>query len=603
MILAHYQCFSADDAVGSVLRALADQPSRFLTIVRNLAIPGVEPNLLYYTRRVDAGFLRTLRACSPETPLGRALDLHENDATMRPARPGSHEAVFSAPKDLPRATVMQALVGVGFGLVGMELPSLAPQTQALYPNVTCSHKDVSEGDEIAVTVSLSDRATELLAPKITVMFPAGVAEIDVLATVSDVRGFSRPEGQEWSHVFAVKRGAKISTPPWVFRAQVLASELYEMTITFFSGAAPVGHVTLTLPPADRPSAMTSTISVEPIALRPPRRGMSMVIRGAVGGYEIELSETGKPASETIPWTDVNADMFAQICNSLEAAQDRAEVLRQGKAVWLELPREVQRWLCHASAMGAPLTIHSKDPILPFEATVLADVGTAASRPILGVDRPVMRWIGKQEEPETSLLDVAKVACIRPAYAQALTGAIAEEDDLKARVADALHVGTTKELEALLEGSDVPLLHFAGHAMGAPNAGLQMDAGLFQPLDFVGTELMSRARPFVFLNACRAGFAQPGMFAAFASFPRSLLAAHASGLLVSVIQVNVDAAPIAARTFYEALGAGANVGEAVRRVREKAITGDTPAHSASYLSYLAYASPDLALRLRRPPNAS
>lgn len=598
MNLAHYQCFSADEATGSVLRAIEDRPTGFITILRRLGGEGAP--VLYYTRRVNRALLDRLRAFSPDTPLGRALDLHEGDATMRPVRSGSLESTRGVPKNTLGATALRALVSDEAGLVGLESGSSAVRTQALYPLVSCSHKEVTEGDTIEVSLSLSDRAMTLLAPRILVTFPEGFSEIDVLATVSEARGFARPEGEAWSRVFTVKRAARISTRPWVFRAEALASERYEITITFSSGAASVGHVTLTLPPSDRPSAMTSTISVEPIAVRPPRPGMAMIIRGAVGGYEVELSENGEPASEPIPWPNVQAQMFAQICNAIESAPDRAALRTQGKAVWMELPEGVGAWLCRPEAMGVPLTIQSAEPILPFEAAVLVRAKGAGPKPILGVDRPVMRWVPGQDEPPTRALDIARVACIRPDYAEAMAEAIEEEADLRRRVAESVHVGTAKELQALLDGGGVPLVHFAGHAKGAPNAGLVMDKGVFPPVDFLDTELMSSARPFVFLNACRAGFAQPGMFAAFVNFPRTLLEARASGLIVSVIQVKVDAAKIASRIFYDAIGSGANVGEAVRRIREAALTGDTPAHAASYLSYLAYASPDLELRLHAAP---
>jgi hypothetical protein len=201
------------------------------------------------------------------------------------------------------------------------------------------------------------------------------------------------------------------------------------------------------------------------------------------------------------------------------------------------------------------------------------------------------------EPPARAIDVATAACIRPDYADAMGGAIDEERQLQARVKQPIHVGTASELTFLLARADVPLIHFAGHAQGAPTAGLVMDAGnVTTPLDFLGTRLLGDGHPFVFLNGCRAGFAQPGLFTVYANFPKTLVVAHASGIVASVIQVKVDAAPIAAALFYDAVGAGATVGEAVRRVRERAFATTVPSHAASFMSYLAYTPPDLVLRL-------
>lgn len=592
MKLHGYRLFPSSAAAGEVIAELLSRPVAFLVVVR----PSGGPEPFHYTFPVDARLFELLSAHPESTPIERVLDLHEWMASRRSAFPQDHTKGFESLLPGPAAVVSDT-----GHVVGIDAGEEAPE-HALYPDLQPSSPTVAPGDVVEVTVRLADRPAQMMAPRIDVVFPDGVSRVSVRAVVTEARGFERPEGEEWRGAFTVETtpgGPVVSPSSWKLRARAVPAKRHELTVTFFGGAAAAGLVTVTF--GERAAGDADplpALSATPVAVRPPRAGATMVLTSTPVGPVVQLLEDGEPAASPFLWDTFDSADLARLCNALQAAADLKAARDVGLAIWTQLPKPMRDWLVKSHSPGAaPLTILSNEPLLPFEAAVLADV---AGAPILGVERPVVRWIPTAAELGVQSLDVGRAVCIRPDYNPVLETAHQEELRFAARFPGSAHAGTADEIRAVLERSDdVPLIHYAGHAKGAPSAGLQLPGGvLFGPVEFAGRPLLSHAHPFVFLNGCQAGFATPQPIAAYSNFPWTLLAAHASGVVASLLRLIQEAAPLAADTFYDAVLSNETVGEALRRVRELALHAATPAHAASFLSYLAYGSPELRLRAQQ-----
>lgn len=118
--------------------------------------------------------------------------------------------------------------------------------------------------------------------------------------------------------------------------------------------------------------------------------------------------------------------------------------------------------------------------------------------------------------------------------------------------------TRDELEKVLREQRFQLLHFAGHGISDADG----RAGLFLSDGFISFEELTRIAPsasVVVLNACSSG-------AALDAASRGYFQAGASAVVGFVGPVSDEAANVIAARFYEEIGAGLAVGDALRAAR-------------------------------------
>lgn len=593
MSLQHHRRYPSDAFAGEVLAELLARPCPFLLVVR----PSGTAEPYYYVFPVDARLFERLSEW-PAATLKDALELHEWTAeSCFAVSPGG-------PRGRPRGAGPAVLVNDNGQVVGLDKDTGVTR-QALYPDIEPSKSTVVPGETIEVTVQLLDRVPVLDIEPIEIEFQPGQQSYFLMATVTNTRGFDCPPGESWFKPFEIRRGpgGPVVTPSsWTFRAHAVPGPKHELTVVFLAGAAEAGHVTLEVADGTRAGEeqQAPSVSAAPVRVRAPREGATLLLRKTADAHQVLLFENGVCVEGPLPWPGLDSTFLDITCGQLQQAADIDAVREVGRAIWNELPPAVRRWLVKTRPLATPLTILSDQPLLPFEVTALCDVDRS---PILGAERPVVRWVPEAAEMETHTLDVTSAVCIRPEYDPPVEPAREEEKRLRARLDRTEHVGTADELRGLLRGrADIPLLHYAGHAQGAPSAGLQFGPGKpFAPHEFSGATLLARAHPFIFINGCQAGFATSDTLAAYANFPWTLLVAHASGVIASLLELAQEAAPVAADTFYDAVFSGATVGEALRRVRALALTTSTPAHARSFMSYLAYGAPDLTMRRAPAPS--
>lgn len=241
--------------------------------------------------------------------------------------------------------------------------------------------------------------------------------------------------------------------------------------------------------------------------------------------------------------------------------------------------------------GITTLIISDQRVAPFEAMKLR---RKQNGPLLGADRPVVRWISKATMADAP--SGGKIACIRPNYSgkSVLPSAKQEEDDLQQRYPGMTVARTTAEFSELLKRTDVAMVHYAGHARGNPPNLILEDAPVSAMKFSSSSELMNTAHPVIFANGCRAGQAQTGVPAMQANFAKIVLKSGASGFIAPMIEVDSPAAYECEKVFYNALKTD-TVAEAVRKVRARTNTCHET-QKATCMSYAAFVGANMQLRL-------
>jgi hypothetical protein len=463
---------------------------------------------------------------------------------------------------------------------------------ALYPRVTSAPPGAIEPEQVVTfTLRLTPLGGGGLAP-VGVDFLEGAATTALRAVVSS-SAFARPEGEPWEQTFTVDRGLATAPVEWAFRARALGDRpAYALTIVFDVGGTPAGAYELRLRRRGAPEIAGAGGLVR---IPAARSGAALVLAITVEGQGYRLrARRGAETVADAPWPMGTDPFFSE----LESAVGLAAIRELGYALYVSLPAEVTAAIDDPALDGLPILITSSVPAAPFE---ILRVRPDQNGPLLGVDRPVLRWTDKPPLPDADALRITGAACIRPEYPPPddLPSAAEEERDLASfglRYAGLAveRVALLAELDALMEKSSVQLLHFAGHAGGSP-ARLSLQDATVRPGHFdPGTPLM-RARPFLFLNGCQAAVGRPLVPEFQADMVKMLLVARCTGALAPLNRVQSAAALAAERTFYAAAAAGQTVGEAAQAVRRLAFAPGTEGKSVgSYLSYLAFASPQLRL---------
>lgn len=279
-----------------------------------------------------------------------------------------------------------------------------------------------------------------------------------------------------------------------------------------------------------------------------------------------------------------------------SSQITGEILtRRGARLYRDLfPEELQQLVWSLRSEIRSVQIYSDELWIPWELCRLTgrDNGGRIAEDGFFCERfAIGRWHSKGTPPPIA---AGPTALVVPADS-GLDQAARERDDLlqlsRGRMVT-VEASYSEVIEALTAGTFAGF-HFSGHGRGVRDGGdgcyIELeDQRVLQPSDLSGVvENLGCSSPFIFLNACQAGLAAPGL-AGIEGWPKRFLDAGAGAFLGTYWPVSDKAARSFARHVYEKLFAGETIGEAVRHARCR-VRDDFP-HSATWLAYTLYADP-------------
>jgi hypothetical protein len=470
--------------------------------------------------------------------------------------------------------------------------SEAPQTPlpkssaTLFTQASCLDGDeVSPDQVVEISVKIGSVAPPGASVELNPVFPEGAETLALYAQVSS-REFSMPDGESWLKSCVVDRKLKCSPGELLFKVRAIGDRpSYSLTISLSSAGTVLQSHRVTLGRKGAGKTPLFSSQSEGRLAMPGKSGAQMRVDIADQGsdlFNISLYDKGVLWGKTAAPCRI-PDFFGWM-----DAKTAAEV---GDGLWIQLPQLVRDFLSRPDARGKTILFVSNGSVAPFEMLRLPGG-------FLGIENPVTRWIPDQGMSATASLKVVHAACVRPVYkkADALASAEKEELYMQTRFGGRLSVARKgAEVERILNDGLVSLFHFAGHADGNP-AHLVLEDSKIEPTGFSGSQALKMGKPLFFLNGCRGGLGCSDVPAMLGDFARSMLVNECTAFIAPMVKVDSEAASQAAEIFYEALSTE-TVGEAVRRVRAKALDGATPdKHKKSFLSYAAFSAPDLKLEL-------
>jgi hypothetical protein len=463
---------------------------------------------------------------------------------------------------------------------------------ALFPHVD-GPTEVEHDKVVEFVLRLDSIARPGSNTALQVTFPEGADTISVNAGVSS-REFSCPEGEKWHTEFVVDRDLNTRPSEWMFKARPVGElPQYSFSIIFSAAGNALGGVTYTaLGKGAASSDAAPKQSAEMVTL-PVETGASivvLVVEQPGNRYQLLLYENGKQAGDPLLWK-LNGEDFFNMLENANTAQDLTDV---GYGMSLEVPDAMSSFLGRKDLEGSTTLFISDSRVAPFE---VLQIRPNANGPLLGVDRPVVRWLKEPGMPAVTQLDWAKLACIRPCYAgsEALPSAEEEETDLRGRLGNIDVARKVEDVEHLLDRNDIQFVHFAGHALGNP-ARLSMEDGPVSAVRFHASRpLLKDAHPVFFINGCRVGQGTGAAPAILANFAKVLLKSGCIGFIAPMIYINSPAALKAEKKFYDALEKQ-TVAEAIRCVRELSLSCPE-VERATYVSYAAFVPAGLRVQLQ------
>jgi hypothetical protein len=495
--------------------------------------------------------------------LASALDLHEYMAAP-PHILKASEPVARAMAAPPRSAAPHVVVDQGGSAVGVRTGAAMPEQQAsVYPHLN-GPTEVGADAIAEFVLRLDSLAQAGMAAVLAVTFPEGAATLDLNAVVSS-REFSPPAGESWSAKFVLDRALQTTPPEWTFKARALGERpQYSLTVSFNGAGNALGAITYTA--LGKGTAQPDRAAKQSGGLLsiPASTGAEVVICIAEqpsDRYEINIYQGGQRVADPLSWNMAGDQYFRM----LEGANTSSDLNDLASAIYIDLPPVLADFLNRNDLEGAATLFISDSRVAPFE---VLQIRPAANGPLLGVDRPVVRWLSESAMPGVKQVDAARIACIRPRYAGAddLPSAAQEEAELKTRFPNMLVARTITEVDQMLNCANIHVVHFAGHAQSDPPRFMVQDGTVPAVRFHPSRPLMKEAQPLFFVNGCRAGQARSGAPAILANFAKVLLRSGAGGFIAPMIAINSPAALLAEKTFYSALETE-TVAEAVRRIRE------------------------------------
>jgi hypothetical protein len=358
-------------------------------------------------------------------------------------------------------------------------------------------------------------------------------------------------------------------------------------------------------PAWRPAVPAEPVPVEALQLLVERRDrggrplLQFRLRGAKGGRSYGFGSFGERVLEREPEAYFE-ELYTQVAGSDpedKEEQKAAERWVRSRGAYLFetfLPERLQAELRELARTGGDLLVISEEPWIPWELLKFPAAADGESR-FLGEAFALARWI--PGDPPPARLPLRRMAVVRSALGDGGSGGEeagflleqAERGQRRVEPVAARYVALT---DAMAQGHHDGW-HFIGHGdrsrAGAEWWQIALDDRVMNPQD-LSDELAAgfgRQRPFVFLNACRAGGSAPGLVDV-GGWPAGFLKVKAGGFLGPLWAIQSDRAAAFARLFYGRLLDGQSIAEAVRGARlelRELFPGDP-----TWLAYALYADP-------------
>ena len=596
-----FRTYDASESADDMCRDLLAHPTQTVVVRRRLG-----SQVYWYSYEFDDDLLRKLWSLGPRVHVENALDLHEGDSAIGHSLPQGadvYTVIATSPPSIRPLVVLDNLGTVHavraasptHTVMGTAMPaSLQVATATVFPNV-----EPRKGNEVEPNGTLEYSLRIGPSPEAGVSFPLGIefpngAEtLELYAELSSV-DFTCPTGQSWFQKFRIDRQLNVTPYEWIFevRAIEMRKRIYSFQVLFQTSGQVLGTlaVTAVLRGSMRPTP--PRISSEPLSLPSVSGAKVVAVIGEQANNQctFTLYEVGKPVLSQVPW---NSSRGTYYFKELERATSLQAIEGLGVGLWGDLPPEISDYFDQDTSSD-PIAFVSDGRVAPFE---ILQLRPQQPGPLLGVARPVVRW--NSRTPPSGSVDVHRAACIRPEYKgnDALPSAKDEENNLAAQVSNLVRIRKISEFEQNVRSDqNLSLIHFAGHAQGAP-AQLMLEDGPLTPTAFLPRyPFMSGGHPFVFLNACRAGAGVATVASIAGNFIKALIDNGCRAVVVPLLEVYSPAASTAAKVFYEAASKG-TIAEAVRQVRQLGVEGETPEmERATFLSYAAFASPLLRLEI-------
>lgn len=335
------------------------------------------------------------------------------------------------------------------------------------------------------------------------------------------------------------------------------------------------------------------------------RGVSTDFRSfrvVLGGSEWK----GVPIEGRIELPPDAPQLLAELCremstvSKLETAQARELRLRAiGRSLAQRtLPSPIREALADPQwAPGTSLHIESGDLHVPWEMLLIGD---GVSGEFLGERFAVTRYprLGSPRE----VVGGSAGFLIAPRSSGLQVGT--ERAALQALLGQTQELGHLQQVQQLLLGAGpCGVLHLACHGNCSPTGNfrdvLVMDGGALSVVDVVAPERGQRSAidgALVFINACRANIAEPGLWG-HDGWAGAFLRAGAGAFIAPAWTVSDRGAALFAEGLYRGSASGQSLGEAARQARLSALT----AGSADRLGYAVFASPTARLTgTEKPP---
>lgn len=286
-------------------------------------------------------------------------------------------------------------------------------------------------------------------------------------------------------------------------------------------------------------------------------------------------------------------------------------LLRGKGLTISdhMPREIWPIFAQVSEIAKAedriptVFILSAEAYVPWELAVLENeyLVDKDAPPFFGAQAMIGRWVlgnTRPKLPPPVNVDIESMAVIFGQYNlpgwKELKEALAEADQLQEDYsAQPVDANTNDVLECLDGDPQAQLLHFAVHGVWDSDSvqnGLVLVDGLTLQPDVVKGKDLSKAAPFVFLNACQVGSSYE-VLGDYSGMAEAFLFSYASGAIAPLWSVKDTIAREIALEFYKEAFAGTPPAELLRRERAK-FTEDSL--STTCLSYLLYGHPTLKL---------
>ena len=590
-----------DDTTVAQARSLLADVSPLIThivIIRPVGEDG--PTYHYLFSIADAHQRLDYYRNEPDLPLLHAFNLHEYTATMAvsPATPA---------ENVPDHAVLQDEQGQVTGFYDAHLsPSeatrlgtdLTPTTHQLQAELPAK---LTVGETHSLLVSLAGLAGQRTeTPALPLALPVGSVVDVVVQSLENVVLVGRAEGQL---TLSPEPGDSL---PLQFKVQGMAVGPASLRVLAFTDGQPLGQLPLypqVVAAQEIIATQRQTQPVPQLTVSPPDLSLLILERPLPQQGGVELTFHLTTADQQYRFKRFGPVMLSSeparyIQEMFRDIEQNADWLRaEGTALYEQLfPLDLRVLLWELHGRVQQVQIITDDPWIPWEMCVMTgeEQGQIIEGHSLAWQFPLTRWATDFPAQQLSLPLQRMAVVATPG--QGLTMPMQEQANLLGwakgeRQVEKVTSSYTAVRQALGQGI-YDGWHFAGHANSNPTgdanrAYVVLSDGKLRPQDLSGvTRNFGRAKPFVFLNACRSG--QSGLsLSGLGGFARAFLGAGATAFIGTHWSVADDSAAQFAEIFYEGLlGEKLPLGEAVRQARQAVRRrGDT-----SWLAYTVYGHP-------------